>query len=83
MKRKSRIIVLGLLISMLFIVQYVMAGPIEKLSNAEDYDSIYNLQSQIVQFVNNGPTTSSGGRQITIDDVDIDNAVKELSLIHI
>ena len=77
MKRKSRIIVLGLLISMLFIVQDVMAGPIEKLKDSEDYDSIYNLESQIVQFVNNGPTTSSGGRQITIDDVDIDNAVKE------
>lgn len=77
MKRKSRIIVLGLLISMLFIVQDVMAGQIEKLKDSEDYDSIYNLESQIVQFVNNGPTTSSGGRQITIDDVDIDNAVKE------
>ena len=77
MRKKSRVIVLGLLISMFFIVQDVMAGSIEKLKDSEDYDSIYNIENQIVQFVNNGPTTSSGGRQITVEDVDLNNAVKE------
>ena len=77
MKKKSRVIILGVLISIFFIAQDVMADSIEKLKDSEDYDSIYNIESQIVQFVNNGPTTSSGGRQITIEDVDLDNAVKE------
>lgn len=77
MRKKSRVIVLGLLISMFFIVQDVKAGSIEKLKDSEDYDSIYNIENQIVQFVNNGPTTSSGGRQITVEDVDLNNAVKE------
>ena len=77
MQKKSRVIVLGLMISMFFIVKDVMAGSIEKLKDSEDYDSMYNIESQIVQFVNNGPTTSSGGRQITVEDVDLNNAVKE------
>lgn len=77
MQKKSRVIVLGLMISMFFIVKDVMAGSIEKLKDSEDYDSMYNIESQIVQFVNNGPTTSSGGRQITFEDVDLNNAVKE------
>ena len=77
MKKNSRVIILGVLISIFFIAQDVMADSIEKLKDSEDYDSIYNIESQIVQFVNNGPTTSSGGRQITIEDVDLDNAVKE------
>ena len=77
MTNKLGKIVFGVFIISMLTFSNVMASPIEKLPESEDYDEIYLLQDDILRFVNGGPVSGTGTRDAIESDIDFQNAIKE------
>ena len=77
MTNKLGKIVFGVFIISMLTFSNVMASPIEKLPESEDYDEIYLLKDDILRFVNGGPVSGTGTRDAIESDIDFQNAIKE------
>ncbi|MSA01006.1 hypothetical protein GKG47_05980 [Lactonifactor sp. BIOML-A3] len=77
MTNKLGKIVFGVFIISMLTFSNVMASPIEKLPESEDYDEIYLLKDDILRFVNGGPVSETGTRDAIESDIDFQNAIKE------